>query len=72
MELARSLRRNTGMVAPTASMKRTLKDTAPLYIISCRYPAPFPGEDISWKNIIREKTVLYAYVPGIIGSNAGI
>ena len=72
MELALSLSRNTGIVAPTASMNSTLKETAPLYIIYWRYSLPFVGEEISWKNIMSEKTVLYAYVPGTIGRRAGM
>ena len=47
IEFARSLSRNTGTVAPTASMNRTLNETAPLKIISWRYPLPFVGDDIS-------------------------
>ena len=47
IELAFSLSRNTGTVAPTASMKMTLNETAPLNIIDCRYSLPLVGESMS-------------------------
>lgn len=47
IELALSLNRNTGTVAPTASMKMTLKDTEALYIIDWRYSLPWVGDEIS-------------------------
>ena len=72
MEKARLINKNNGIVAPTANMKMTLQVTIVFVNKSIRYFSCNSGTFIFCMNMMSENTVWEAYIPGIIGSNAGM
>lgn len=61
-----------GNVAPTASKKTTVMAIIVLVKNISMYFTFSMGLFIDCKNMISEKTMLYANLPGIMGNNAGI